>query len=154
MTSRTPVHALALLAVLAIGALSLAACGGSSDATSSDATDTAMTDTASADGTSSVIGGGTAQCDQATFDAWVKTYGERSDIGGATLAKDKFMCKDGWAVLFPTVGTDSDNGVDATIVVQAEGPIWALMDRAQACGSSAADSEVPESLYKLACETN
>ena len=132
-----------LLAVLAVAALALglAACGGSSS------------DSSTAD-TASVIGGGTATCDQATFDAWVKAYGEQADVGGATLAKDAFTCADGWAVLNPTVGTDGDNGFDDTVIVQAEGPNWALMDRAKACGASEAESEVPKALYALACQAD
>ena len=62
---------------------------------------------------------------------------------------------DGWAVIFPTVGTsNADDSYTETIVLQAEGPIWALMDRTKVCGASEAESEVPATLYQDACQTN
>lgn len=135
---------LPLLLLLLLAAFGVAACGGD-DGGSSSASST----------TESVIGGGSAVCDQATFDAWVKAYGEQADVNGATLAEGAFTCADGWAVLTPTVGTDDANSsFDDTIVVQAEGPMWALMDRAKVCGDSEDTAEVPASLYQQACQTS
>lgn len=140
---------LRLLPLLLLAALAVAACGGSDEEAVSDAVASAETAAESA------IGGGEAVCDQATFDAWVKAYGEQADVNGATLAKDGFTCADGWAVLTPTVGTNDPNAsFDETVVVQAEGPVWALMQRDKVCGADAASSEVPESLYEAACQTS
>ena len=128
-----------LLLLLLIAALGVAACG------SEDSTDSSV---AGGD----VVGGGEAVCDQATFDAWVKAYGETNGTP-ATLPADGFQCADGWAVLTPTVG-DAGSEYTDTILVQAEGGIWALMDREMACGTDEASSEVPASLYQAACQTN
>lgn len=133
-----------LFPLVLILALGVAACGGS---------DAESTTTAAGDaGTESVIGGGSAACDQATFATWVEEYG-KSQGTTATLADGAFECADGWAVLNPSVG-DGEEAFDETVVVQAEGPAWALMDRAKVCGADAASSEVPESLFQAACETN
>jgi len=137
----TPI-ALAVLALLA--AFALAACGGSSS--------TATTGSAPDSGATSAIGGGSAQCDQATFDTWVAAWGETQG-STATLADGAFTCADGWAVLTPTVG-DGGDGYDTVVVVQAEGPVWALMDRGKVCGTSKADAQVPASLYDAACTTS
>lgn len=134
---------LPLFLLCAVVALALVGCGGGDSASSA---------TSAAE---SVIGGGSAACDQATFDAWVKTYGEQADVNGATLGKDAFKCADGWAVLMPTVGTNDPNSeFDENVIVQAEGPNWALMDREQACADAQANSEVPAAIYDLACKTD
>ena len=130
-----------LLLIALLASFGLAACGGSDDAATTAA---AETETA--------IGGGTAECDQATFDAWAKSYGE-SENTPVTLDTDSFKCADGWAVMFPTVG-EGDEAFTETVVVQAEGPAWALMDRSKVCGDSAENSEVPADLYQDACQTN
>jgi len=135
ISAKTPL----LLLLLLIAALGVAACG------SEDSTDSSVAG-------GGEVGGGEAVCDQATFDAWVKAYGE-SNGTPATLPADEFQCADGWAVLFPTVG-DAGSEVTETVVVQAEGGIWALMDREMACGTDEASSEVPASLYQAACQTN
>lgn len=141
---KTPLPLLLLLAVAAIG---LVGCGGGDTASSASS--------AASSAAESVIGGGSAACDQATFDAWVKTYGEQADVNGATLAEGAFTCADGWAVLTPTVGTnDETSAFDDTIVVQAEGPAWALMDRTKVCGDSQETAEVPAALYQVACQTS
>ena len=131
-----------LLAILA--AFAVAGCGGSSSSGDTGAT--------SAEGATSAIGGGSAACDQATFDAWVTAWGE-SEGSSAKLADGAFTCADGWAVLTPTVG-DGGDGYDTVVVVQAEGPVWALMDRGKVCGTSASDAQVPASLYDAACTTS
>jgi hypothetical protein len=141
---------LPLLLLLCTAALALVGCGGGDTASSAES---AMSSAESV--AESVIGGGAAVCDQATLDAWVAAYGEQAEIGGATLPQAEFACADGWAVIFPTVGTsNADDSYTETIVLQAEGPIWALMDRAKVCGASEAESEVPATLYQDACQTN
>jgi hypothetical protein len=145
---------LPLLLLLCTAALALVGCGGGDTASSAES---AMSNAESvAESVSeSVIGGGAAVCDQATLDAWVAAYGEDAEIGGATLPQAEFACADGWAVIFPTVGTNNaDDAFTETIVLQAEGPIWALMDRTKVCGASEAESEVPATLYQDACQTN
>jgi len=129
-----------VLVLLLIAALGVAACGGSDEESTSVA------------GGGDAVGGGEAVCDQATFDAWAEAYGE-SNGTTVTLPADSFECADGWAVMFPTVG-DGEDAVTETVVVQAEGGAWALMDRAKVCGDDEASSEVPASLYQQACQTN
>ena len=84
--------------------------------------------------------------------AWAKAYG-----GGAktTLPNDPgaFKCADGWAVAFPDSGS-GEMAVQVTVVLEAEGQFWIPKDRAKVCGKSAADSEVPKSLYRDGCQTN
>jgi ABC-type phosphate transport system substrate-binding protein len=135
---------LAVLLLLLAAAVGLVACGGSSGGDAST--------TAAASGTESVIGGGSATCDYPTFKAWAEAYGKEHDET-VTLDDGQFACKDGWAVLFPNVG-DGDTAYTETLVVQAEGPAWALMDKAEVCGSSQADAMVPADLYAKACQTN
>ncbi len=139
---RAPMKNFTVLAIVALlAAFGLAACGGDGETASSAASEV-----------ESVIGGGTAECNQVTFDAWAKAYGE-SNGTTVTLDKDAFTCADGWAVMFPTVG-EGDEAFTETVVVQAEGPAWALMDRSKVCGDSAENSEVPADLYQDACQTN
>ena len=134
---------LPLLLVLCTATLALVGCGGGDTASSAESV------------AESVIGGGAAVCDQATLDAWVAAYGEQAEIGVATLPQAGFACADGWAVIFPTVGTNNaDDAFTETIVLQAEGPSWALMDRTKVCGASESESEVPATLYQDACQTN
>ena len=128
-----------LLLLVLIAALGVAACG------SEDSTDSSVAG-------GGEVGGGEAVCDQATFDAWVTAYGE-SNGTPATLPADGFQCADGWAVLNPTVG-DAGSEYTDTILVQAEGGVWALMDREQACGADEASSEVPAALYQVACQSD
>jgi hypothetical protein len=102
-----------------------------------------------------VIGGGSATCDQATFDAWITAYGEQADVDGATLPAGEYRCADGWAVMFPAVGTSAAaTSFTENVIVQAQGPNWALMDRGKVCGDSEESSQVPAAIYALACETN
>ncbi len=141
---------LPLLLTLGVTALALVGCGGGE--TASSATSAASSAASVAE---SVIGGGTATCDQATFDAWTAAYGAEANINGATLPKGEFKCADGWAAIFPTVGTDDANtSYTETVIVQAEGPSWALMQHDKVCGDSQENSEVPAAIYTLACETN
>jgi len=122
-----------------IAALGVAACGSDQSSDSSVAG-------------GGEVGGGTAVCDQATFDGWVGSYGESNNTT-ATLPANSFECADGWAVLLPTVG-DADSEVTETVVVQTEGGIWALRDREMACGTDEASAEVRASLDQQACQTN
>lgn len=133
---------LPLLLLLLLTMLGVAACGGDDGGDSSSA----------ASATDSVIGGGSAVCDQATFDTWVEEFG-KSNGTTATLPEGGFTCADGWAVLTPDVA-DGSASFTETVVVQAEGPVWALMDRDMVCGDSEDSAEVPASLYKQACQTS
>ena len=135
ISTKTPL----LFLLLLVAALGVAACGSDDSADSSVAG-------------GDVVGGGEAVCDQATFDAWVKAYGETNGTP-ATLPADGFQCADGWAVLTPTVG-DAGSEYTDTVLVQAEGGIWALMDREVACGADEASSEVPAALYQVACQSD
>lgn len=100
--------------------------------------------------------GGTVACDarsiQQGVDAWAKAYGGSEKT---TLPEDPgaFKCAGGWAVAFPDAGPGAE-AVTVTVVLEAEGQFWIPKDRAQVCGNSAADSEVPKQLYRDACQTN
>ena len=100
--------------------------------------------------------GGMVACDASSIEdgvkAWAKAYG-----GGekAVLPEDPgaFRCADGWAVAFPLVG-EGEGQIEVTVVLEAEGQFWVPKDRAKVCGDSSADSEVPGTLYRDACQTN
>lgn len=121
----------------------LAACGSSDDGSNDSA------------GNGQKVGG-VAACDsqsiQEGVDAWAKAYG-----GGekTTLVEDQgaFRCADGWAVAFPLSG-EGDKAVEVTVVLEAEGQFWIPKDRAKVCGDSAANSDIPKSLYRDGCQTN
>ena len=75
-------------------------------------------------------------------------------------------CKDGWAVVFPTIGpTDAstDGEIDITLVLKAENGAWVSVDRSAVCGTSPSgdgspaypsDAQVPAELWRGACQTN
>ena len=99
---------------------------------------------------------GSAECDRTSIEEavanWEKAFG---DGGTATLpdTSGSFRCVDGWAVAFPDVGS-GETAVTVTAVFEAEGQFWIPKDRDGVCGETAADSQVPESLYRDACQTN
>lgn len=98
---------------------------------------------------------GSAKCDRASIEDALKAWSEANGGGRATLPDDPgtFRCSDGWAVAFPNVGSGYSE-VTVTAVFEAEGQFWIPKDRSQVCGDTAADSEVPKSLYEAACQTN
>jgi hypothetical protein len=137
-------------AVLLLGSLGLAGCSSSGESTASSPAPT-----------ESVIGG-TATCDEATLQAAVEAAMAESDSDMKVLSVDGFECADGWAVIFPTVGTTEENAVTVTEVLQAEGQFWLVKDRQEVCGTPVegdptavpADSQVPAAIYQPACNTN
>lgn len=98
---------------------------------------------------------GSAKCDQASLQEAVESWAKANGGGKATLpdASGSYRCADGWAVAFPNVGS-GEAEVTVTAVFEAEGQFWIPKDRTQVCGKNAAQSEVPASLYKAACQTN
>ena len=117
-------------------------------------------ETTSTDETPSV--GGMAVCDEATLTAAVKDYLASEPESLTFQSLDGFECADGWAVTFPSVGSD-DEGYTYTQIFQAEGQFWVpVTDRSTVCGTFNADdptaypsdSEVPESIWQPACNTN
>jgi hypothetical protein len=112
------------------------------------------------DATSNGSGGGdaivtgSAECNQSSMQEAVKSWA-KANGGKATLpaGSSSYRCADGWAVAFPNLGS-GESEVTVTAVFEAEGQFWIPKDRAQVCRNSAAQSEVPSSLYKAACQTN
>lgn len=98
---------------------------------------------------------GSANCDQASLAKAVADWGKANGGQKATLPSSpkSYKCADGWAVAFPNVGS-GEGEVTVTAVFEAEGQFWIPKDRSQVCGKNAAQSDVPKSLYKDACQTN
>ncbi len=139
---RIPKASLPALLLVPIAAVAIAACGGSNDDTKSN-------------GQTQKVGG-TVACDRASIEkgvaAWSKAYGGG---GQATLpgGSGAYRCADGWAVAFPEAGPKAE-AITVTVVLEAEGQFWIPKNRADVCGDTAADSEVPGSLFRDACQTN
>jgi hypothetical protein len=122
-TSKKITRSLTITAGAAALALGLAACGGSDDA----------------DG-----GGGSATCDQATFENLAKEA-----AGDAYASFNEFECADGYALV--SFGID-DNGVQETEVLlfQAEGQFWALQQRDAVCADGGGEG-VPTNFRDTLC---
>lgn len=107
-------------------------------------------------GNGNAIVTGSAKCDQASMQRavgnWAKAYGggEKASLPDSD---GSYRCADGWAVAFPDLGS-GNTAVTVTAVFEAEGQFWIPKDRTKVCGKTAADSEVPESLFEEACQTN
>jgi len=107
-----------------------------------------------------------AVCDESTLRTALEDYLASEPDGESMFSLDGFECADGWAVTFPTVGVDSedeDTAYTYTQVFRAEGQFWIPVDdRTTVCGtidldnpaSFPSDSQVPESIWKSACNTN
>ena len=142
----------AVLPALAGSVLLLAACSSGSTAEEAAAT--------SAPSASMV--GGMATCDDATFTQVVTDLLAAEGEGTQLFSVDGVECLDGWAAVFPTVGTTEEDAVTETLVFQAEGQFWIPKDRGEVCGTVdandpaayPADSQVPEGLWGPACNTN
>lgn len=120
-------------------------------------------DAASTDDATSV--GGTAVCDEATLTTAVKDFVASEPDSGKFQSLDGFECADGWAVTFPTVGATMDEAYTYTQIFRAEGQFWVPVppaERGSVCGTTdiedpaayPSDSEVPESIWQAACNTN
>ena len=139
--------------IAALALAGLAGCSSGSDDTTAA--------TASAEASASMVGG-MATCDEATFSQAVTDLLAAGGDGEQLISLDGFECVDGWAAVFPTVGTTEENAVTETLVFEAEGQFWIPKDRMEVCGTvnmddpSAypADSQVPEALWQPACNTN
>jgi len=115
--------------------------------------DSGSTSNAANDGGAIVTG--SAKCDEASIQDALMSWSRANGGGKATLpdVSGSYQCADGWAVAFPNVGS-GEAEVTVTAVFEAEGQFWIPKVRAKVCGKSAAQSEVPASLYKAACQTN
>jgi hypothetical protein len=130
----------AAAATLAALALALAACSGS---TSSDSSESA-----------SPVGGMTEctkEAVQPAVDETVKALG-----GDNVMTIEDLQCADGWAVASGILGpkdapADGPQGTPTSFVFEAEGQFWVPKDKTKVCGTDAASSEVPESLYESGC---
>ncbi len=106
--------------------------------------------------------GGMTTCDDATISAAVEDGLAAEGNGEKLISLDGLECADGWAVAFPTIGTDESNAITVTLVYEAEGQFWIPKDRTAVCGTldSAnqdaypADATIPESLFQAGCWTN
>ena len=132
--------ALALSAALAIAGLSLAACS-SSDSTTAEA--------------STPMVGGMTECTkeavQPAVDAAVVALG-----GDNQMPIEDLQCATGWAVASGILGpkdapADGPQGAPFSFVFEAEGQFWVPKDKAQVCGTSESDAEVPADLYAAGC---
>lgn len=142
-------------ATLLLGVGVLAGCSSSSDETTTTEASPEATAEAS-------MVGGMATCDEATFTQVVTDQIAAEGSETQLFSLDGFECVDGWAAVFPTVGTTEEDAVTETLVYEAEGQFWIPKDRMAVCGTvnmddpSAypADSQVPEALWPSACNTN
>ena len=127
-----------VLTLIVLSAALLAACGSSSG----DSTTTASS------GTGTTATGGS--CSTAAITKAVKAAGKAQGTT-ATLIAHNFKCADGWAYADVSMGPEN-NQVDVTLVFKRDGEEWVAADRTTAC--KAPGDQVPESLFKLACESN
>jgi hypothetical protein len=143
--------------VAALALAGLAGCSSSDEPAASEASSAAPAASASA-----TMVGGMATCDEAAFQTAVTDLLAAGGDGEKLFSIDDFQCVDGWAAVFPTVGTTEDNAITETLVFQAEGQFWIPKDRMEVCGTAnmddptayPADSQVPEALWQPACNTN
>ena len=139
MTRITRVSTAIGLAV--VTAASLAACSSSS---TSEATSAAAS-----------MVGGTTEC---TTEAVGPAATEAAKVLGAdnVFTLEDLQCADGWAVASGILGpkdapADGPQGTPTSFVFEAEGQFWVPKDKTKVCGTDAASSEVPESLYESGC---
>jgi hypothetical protein len=130
--------ALALSAALALAGLGLAACS-----SSDSASETPMV-------------GGMTECTkeavQPAVDEAVLALGSSDN----QMPIENLDCADGWAVASGTLGpkdapADGPQGAPTSFIFEQEGQFWIPKDKAQVCGTSEADSEVPAALYMSGC---
>ena len=132
--------ALALSAAVAIAGLGLAACSSS--------------DSASSSASPSMVGGMTEctkEAVQPAVDAAVTALGGDNEMLIADL-----QCADGWAVASGTLGpkdapSDGPQGAPTSFIFEQEGQFWIPKDKAQVCGTSESDAQVPAALYTAGC---
>lgn len=145
----------ALLATLAIaGTAGLTACSSGDDATTTPASAAASPDAS--------LVGGTAVCDEASLRSAIEASYSEAGSDTKLLRVNDFQCSEGWAVVFPDIGTNEEDAVTVTEVLQAEGQFWLVKDRMDVCGTPKADdptarpddAQVPADLWQAACNTN
>jgi len=149
-----------LVAVAALAAIAAGGLAGCSSSSSSSEESAAPASAAPAAQESMV--GGTAACDEAAFTQAMDDQLAAEGNGEKLFSIDDFQCEDGWAVVFPTVGSDEENAYTITAVFEAEGQFWIPKDRMEVCGTQnmddptayPTDAQVPESIYQPACNTN
>lgn len=146
-TTRSVAAALAVLAMA--GTTGLSACS-----TSGEGATTASPNTSRV--------GGTAVCDEASLRSAIEASYSAEGADTKLLRVNEFECSDGWAVVFPDVGTNEENAVTVTEVLEAEGQFWLVKDRGAVCGTVSADdpatrpddAQVPTDIWADACNTN
>ena len=131
---------LALSAALAIAGLGLAACSSS--------------DSAEPAASASMVGGMTectTEAVQPAVDQAVLALG-----GDNQMPIEDLQCSDGWAVASGTLGpkdapADGPQGAPTSFIFEQEGQFWIPKDKAQVCGTSESDAQVPAALYTAGC---
>lgn len=132
--------ALALSAAVAIAGLGLAACSSG--------------DSASSSASPSMVGGMTECTNEAVQPAVDQAV---AALGGDNqMPIESLQCSDGWAVASGTLGpkdapADGPQGAPTSFIFEQEGQFWVLKDKAQVCGTSESDAQVPADLYTAGC---
>lgn len=148
-TGSIAVRRLLLLPGVVISALILLAAPGCSDSGEESSGNGSR-------GADSGIVTGSAECDRDSIQEAVRSWADAFGAGEETElpeGPDSFRCADGWAVAFPETGPKG-TAVTVTAVFEAEGQFWVPKDRSEVCGDKSDSSEVPDSLYREACQTN
>ena len=106
-----------LLAALAVaGTTGLSACSTSSQEPTTASPSTSLV-------------GGTAVCDEASLRSAIEASYSEEGADTKLLRVNEFECSEGWAVVFPDVGTNEENAVTVTEVLEAEGQFWLVKNR-------------------------
>ena len=90
-----------------------------------------------------------ADCDASSITSAVDTHGGTG--APARLDDNGYGCEDGWAYAFAEVGAGEEE-VTVTFVLKSSNGSWTVQDRASVCKSPG--DQVPEAIFKDACETN
>lgn len=147
---RTTRWTAAVLAALAVaGTTGLSACSTSSQEPTTASPSTSLV-------------GGTAVCDEASLRSAIEASYSEEGADTKLLRVNEFECSDGWAVVFPDVGTNEENAVTITEVLEAEGQFWLVKNREAVCGTVSVDNpatrpgdaQVPADIWADACNTN
>lgn len=102
-------------------------------------------------------------CDADTFTSAMEDLLSAESDGTLLISLDGFECDGDWAVTFPTIGISEEESYTYTQVFRAEGGAWSpIEDRNAVCGTYNADdpmaypsdSQIPESIWPAACNTN
>lgn len=88
-------------------------------------------------------------CDRTAIADAVAT--QANEGAPARLDGDGYGCADGWAYAYADVGSGEEE-ITVTLVLKSSDGSWTVQDRATVCKSPG--DQVPEAIYKQACESN